>query len=329
MEPIVRERARVSAADGDLETLIHYRPSPLPQPGLVLVDGSGDGTADGWGGAVDLLVSCGTVVLTHDKPGCGDSPGDWRTQSLTDRADESLAAVTLLSSHPAVGGVGCGLYGVSQGGWVALIAATLDARIRFVISNSGPAVPPAFQDRFRILNDLRKDGQNETALTEAGRWLDDRAARLHSGQAPEVVLARQESFRGRSWYEIGTRYFDTVEMLGFLRRVLDFDPATILPQVRCPVLALLGASDALVPVPESLAAFSSLLPPLPGNPHGIAVFPGAGHGLFTEAPDPATDRASQLAPGFVPMVQAFIHKNTSAAVDDNKNCEYVNLIDNH
>lgn len=319
MEPIIRERTRVWTADGDLEALIHYLPSPLPQPGLVLVDGSGDGTADGWGGAVDLLVMCGAVVLTHDKPGCGDSPGDWRTQSLTDRAEESLAAAALLRSHAAVAGMDCGLYGVSQGGWVALIAAALDARIRFVISNSGPGVSPAFQDRFRILNDLRQDGQDDTALTEAGRWLDDRADRLLSGQPPEEVLTRQECFRGRTWYELATRYFDTVEMLGFLRRVLDFDPAEILPKVQCPVLALLGASDALVPVPESLAAFSSLLPELPGNPHGIAVFPGAGHGLFTEAPNPAIDRAAQLAAGFIPMVQTFIHKNASAAGRDSLN----------
>lgn len=164
MEPIVRERTRVSTAAGDLDALVHYLPSPLPQPGLVLVDGSGDGTADGWGGAVDLLVSCGAVVLTHDKPGCGESPGDWRTQSLTDRAEESLAAAALLRSHPAVAGMECGLYGVSQGGWVALIAAALEARIQFVISNSGPGVSPAHQDRFRILNDLRRDGHDDIAL---------------------------------------------------------------------------------------------------------------------------------------------------------------------
>lgn len=282
------------------------------------MDGSGEGTADGWGGAADLLVLCGAVVLTHDKPGCGGSPGDWRTQSLTARAEESLAAAALLRSHPAVAGMGCGLYGASQGGWVALIAAALDARIRFVISNSGPGVSPAFQDRFRILNDLRQGGHDGIALTEAADWLDERADRLLSGQVLEDVLARQESFRGRTWYEITTRYFDTVEMLGFLGRVLDFDAAVILPKVQCPVLALLGADDALVPVPESLSAFSSLLPPLPGNPHGIVIFPGAGHGLFTEAPNPAIDRASQLAPGFIPMVQAFIHRNTSTPVDDQR-----------
>lgn len=308
---MVSERTRVRTADGDLDALIHYRPAPHPQPGLVLVDGSGDGTADGWGGVVDLLTSCGAVVLTHNKPGSGDSPGDWRTQSLTDRAEESLAAATLLRSHPAVSGLQCGLYGVSQGGWVALIAAALDDRISFVISNSGPGVSPAVQDRFRILNELQQDGQDGTALAEAGGWLDERADRLLSGQGLEEVLALQESFRGRTWYEIATRYFGTTEMLGFLRRILDFDPAVILPRVQCPVLALLGASDALVPVPESLAAFASLLPALPGNPHGIAVFPGAGHGLFTEAPDPGKDRASQLAPGVIPMVESFIHNNSS------------------
>jgi pimeloyl-ACP methyl ester carboxylesterase len=184
----------------------------------------------------------------------------------------------------------CGLYGVSQGGWVALIAAALDARIRFVISNSGPGVSPAFQDRFRILNDLRQDGQDDGARIEARRWLDDRADRLLSGQPPEEVLTRQESFRGRTWYELATRYFDTVEMLGCLRRVLDFDRAVILPKVQCPVLALLGASDALVPVPESLAAFSSLL----RRCQAIHTAPGSG---FASSFPWKSPRRSDATPG--------------------------------
>lgn len=49
MEPIVRERTRVRTATGDLDARIHYLPSAVPQPRLVLVDGAGDGTADGWG----------------------------------------------------------------------------------------------------------------------------------------------------------------------------------------------------------------------------------------------------------------------------------------
>lgn len=140
MEPVVLERTRVRTADGELDALIHYRPSPLPQPGLVLVDGSGDGIADGWGSAVDPLVLCGTVVLTHDKAGCGDSPGDWRTQSLADRADESLAAAALLSSHPAVSVPANICYQVRDPLDLALIATALcGSFVGFLWWNTTPA----------------------------------------------------------------------------------------------------------------------------------------------------------------------------------------------
>ena len=52
-------------------------------------------------------------------------------------------------------------------------------------------------------------------------------------------------------------------------------------------------------------------PRLPGDPHGIAVFPGADHGLFTADPDPAVPRTEQLAPGFLPMVAGFLSSQTS------------------
>jgi len=40
--------------------------------------------------------------------------------------------------------------------------------------------------------------------------------------------------------------------------------------------------------------------------HGIAVFPGADHGLFVGDFDPDRPRAEQLAPGFLPMVTEFL-----------------------
>ena len=71
------------------------------------------------------------------------------------------------------------------------------------------------------------------------------------------------------------------------------------------------AADALVPVAPSVAAYAENLPKLPGDPHGIAVFPGADHGLFTADPDPDVPRTEQLAPGFLPMVAGFLSSQTS------------------
>jgi hypothetical protein len=39
---------------------------------------------------------------------------------------------------------------------------------------------------------------------------------------------------------------------------------------------------------------------------GLAVFPGADHGLFVADPEPGVDRTSQLAPGFLPMLGGFL-----------------------
>jgi hypothetical protein len=36
------------------------------------------------------------------------------------------------------------------------------------------------------------------------------------------------------------------------------------------------------------------------------VFPGADYGLFVADPAPGVDRTSQLAPGFLPMLGAFL-----------------------
>jgi uncharacterized protein len=91
--------------------------------------------------------------------------------------------------------------------------------------------------------------------------------------------------------------------LAFLAGILGFDPAHVLPDVSCPVLALFGAADPLVPVPASVAVFATHLA---GDRNGIAVFPGADHGLFVGGFDPDRPRAEQLASGFLPMVTAFL-----------------------
>ena len=296
------ERTTVPTAVGDLRAGIWVPDLPGPLPGLVLVDGSGDGRYDDFGAWPALLAGCGAVVLTHDKPGCGGSPGHWTNQTIDDRARETLAAASVLRAHPAVAGP-VGLLGVSQGGWVAVRAASLDDRVGFVISVSGPGVTPAAQERTRIERELRADGVAPAAVAEALAWIDERTRRLLAGEPPSDVLDHQRRYAGRPWFTIATRHFDDPSTLTFLAGVLGFDPARVLPDVSCPVLALFGAADPLVPVPESVAAFATHLT---GDRHGIAVFPGADHGLFVGGFDPERPRAEQLAAGFLPMVTEFL-----------------------
>ncbi len=192
---------------GDLRALTWTPEHPVG--GVVLVDGSGEGRCDDWGGWAERIAELGVVVLAHDRPGCGGSPGDFLTQTLEDRADESLAALAVLRKHPAVTGP-VGFLGFSQGGWVGMVAAARqDPPVDFLACVSGPGVGPAAQDRYRIEVDLRAAGLPEDQVAEGLAWIDERAERLRRGEDPESVLAAQQALAGRPWHEVATRWFDT------------------------------------------------------------------------------------------------------------------------
>ncbi|NDL59129.1 alpha/beta hydrolase family protein [Phytoactinopolyspora mesophila] len=311
----VEQETSVPSAAGALNAVVRVPELTGPLPGVVLVDGAGDGDRWDWGGWPEWISEAGAVVLRHDKPGCGGSPGHWTEQTLHDRAQETLAAVEVLRGHPAVSGEPVGLYGISQGGWVALLAAVLgEGQVDFVVSHSGPGVTPAAQERIRLERDLAAAGHSPDVIAEAMSWVDERAARLISGEAPETILADQSRHSDRSWYPaIASGAYDAAAVLAFAGRIFDFDPVTVLPKVSCPVLALFGGSDELIPVEASVAAFAANLPERPGR-HGLAVFPRGDHGLYTAEPDPSVPRRAQLASGYEEMLAAFLRDQRQAGV---------------
>ena len=296
----------IPTALGELGAIIS---TPLgavsPLPGLVLVDGSGDGDRHSWGELPGWLAEAGAVTLRHDKPGCGGSPGHWTEQTFEDRARETLAALRVLREHPATAGQPIGLYGVSQGGWVALLAAALEPQsVDFVVCDSGPGTTPVAQERERLEVALRAEEHDEQTVEHAMGWVEERFVRIRRGDSVEAVLAEQTRYAGEPWYDAVLFPYDTPENLRFLRGIIDFDPTVVMRGIRCPVLALFGGADALVPVPASVAAFAVNLPRDPH--HGLAVFPGADHGLFVAERRPEVPRREQLAPNYLPTVAAFL-----------------------
>ncbi len=303
--PAVETDAVVPTAVGDLGAILRAPTDGGATVGVVLVDGSGDGDRHDWGGWPEFLTDAGAAVLRHDKPGCGGSPGHWTDQTLEDRARESLAAVRVLRADPAAVGRPVGLYGTSQGGWVAILAAAMEpGLVDFVVCHSGPGTTPAEQERARQEARVRAGGHDEATVAEAMAWVDERADLLRSDVPVEAILAAQAAHADRPWYPAVLEPYDTPTILRFVRGVLDFDPVAVLPRVRCPVLVLFGAADDVVPVRSSLAAFACALPEHPG--HGFAVFPQGDHGLFVADPVDGVPRRDQLAPAYLATVAGFL-----------------------
>jgi pimeloyl-ACP methyl ester carboxylesterase len=289
----------VATAAGELRALIQYPGHGHLLPGVVLVDGAGEGTADGWDRWPAAIADCGAVVLAHDKPGCGGSPGDWRQQTLEDRAIETLAAVEVLREQPGVDRGRIGLLGISQGGWIAYLAASLAPdRVSHLVSVSGPGVSPVEQERFRIACATGGDA-------EALAWVDKRARLIGAGEAPASIILAQRAYADRPWFAATSEHYDDPQFLSFASRNFSFDPATVLPKVRCRVFAAFGGADTSVPVARSAAILSQLLP---ANPqHALAIFPGGDHNLFVAERDENIPLGRQLAPGFMPMLETWLN----------------------
>ena len=80
---------------------------------------------------------------------------------------------------------------------------------------------------------------------------------------------------------------------------LDFDPATALAKVRCPVLATFGEHDIQVPTAPNRAAMEKAFAASGLKNHRIEVFPRANH-LYQDSPTGAIAEYATLKKEFVP-----------------------------
>src|ERR1700758_4516331 len=107
---------------------------------LVALHGAGDGTRASsplYRHLHETLPPLGTGVATFDRRGEGESEGEPTRGRLTAQARDGLAVAAAPEAQ------GLGLWGFSQGGWVAPLAATLSDDVAFVITIAASGLTPA------------------------------------------------------------------------------------------------------------------------------------------------------------------------------------------
>ena len=239
-----------------------YKPdSEAPYPAAIVLHAANGGTRTYpfYQHLTARLPARGVAVLLYDRRGFGQSTGDFATSDFEDLAEDAIAAVDYLRSREDIDKERMGVYGISQGGWIAPIVAARKPAVAFLIIVSGCGVSPAKQMDYGASYALRLAGFSEAILAQAIA-LRNRVNEYYRGNIPhEVVKADIEQVQSEPWFQYA--YVDKSEDLpedvtqDKWYYELDYDPLPIWQQVQQPTLFVFAEHDRWVPISESLLNF--------------------------------------------------------------------------
>ena len=184
-------------------------------------------------------------------------------------ADDALAAVRTLRARPGVDPSHVGLWALSEGAFVAPIAAGRSSEVAFVITVGAVGVTPAAQTAW-----------------EYGEYL---------GQA---------GVTGRLARTLPTTVLGTAIDAGLFPEA-DFDPLPFWEQVRQPVLAQWGEFDRDSVPRESSRLIRAALDRAGNTQHSVRIMPSVNHNLHTTA-NGGFDRLPTLPAGYADAETAWI-----------------------
>lgn len=272
----------------------------------------------GWVEAVpDLyqMVGRGVSVFVYDKRGTGLSTGQY-SQNFPELADDLVAASEEAKSM-ADGRYGrFGLFGLSQGGWIAPLAAKRSGA-DFVGIGYGLVVDILEEDAAQVELELTEKGMNEEIIA-IGKQITDVTARLavsNYQDGLEELAALQAEYGEEPWFQDIRGGFSGV-LLGmstdqlrdegipmFDRLNIDWSlvPMDVLREVEVPQLWALAEDDREAPVVKSLERLNALK--AEGKDITLFMFPDTDHGMweFSQAADGTRDY-TRVTDGFYELM---------------------------
>jgi len=230
------------------------------------------------------FLKLGFACFAWDKPGLGQSTGNWREDTTVDRAQEVSAAIKLLQSRDNIDSAHIGLWGISQAGWVMPEVAADQAGVAFIIAVSCPGQTIVEESAYLLEQLLRNKG------IEARR----------AGEARDLYLRKWEMMRSGIPFVAMTKYMTQNRALlgdanhewlapwtlGEFQSFRDdptklesffYNPLGHLSSIKIPVLALFGGKDTQVNPGKAAAAYRQALVRAQNDRILVKEFPEADH----------------------------------------------------
>ena len=305
-----------TSGDHILRGFIDAPASTGRHPAILLLHGSGstdvmhDDRADnGYYKALrNAFRSAGLATVIWDKAGNGCSEGGYpHGTPIRVRATETLAAIEALKARDDIDPQRIGLWGISQGGWVAPMAAVRSKDVSFLILVSSPGRDPVSQLEYQALNAMRAAGVGQAEVDSAAATLRRALAIMRAGGSPEEFSTCVEPLQKYPVLrELGITT-GTPEGYRAWQSSTDFvyRPDTALSELQQPVLAIFGDQDTLVDWRESAAIYRESLKRARNRDLTIKVFRRADHNLFRVAAD-GKENASSGSPLVAGYLEAML-----------------------
>ncbi len=164
---------------------------------IVALHGAGEGTRDWYlyRHLHDVLPPAGIGVVTFDRRGEGESTGEVSRGLFAVQADDALAVAASVDAERV------GLWGISQGGWVAPLAATRSDRVAFLVLLASTGVTPAEQMRYAVAEQIRRAGFGD-GVAERAVALRERAEAWIRGGSSDELDAELAAAAREPWWEL-------------------------------------------------------------------------------------------------------------------------------
>lgn len=226
-----------------------------PFPGIILLSGSGpnDRNETVFGHKpflviADYLTRRGFAVLRYDKRGIGGSSGNYALATTKDFANDARAAVSYMQGLQVIAHKKIGLIGHSEGGLDALIAASDNTDVHFMILMATPAVK----------GDSLLYMQNRALLkvmNVPNIAIEQRIKHLH--RIFEIIEttpdASDAASKLKTWLQKQNLPEKTIDaeirqlLSPWMRYFISFNPETTFKHIGIPTLILCGSKDLQVP----------------------------------------------------------------------------------
>jgi dienelactone hydrolase len=309
-----REVHFVSGAAHLAGTLFAPTSGARRRAGIVILQGSSSNLRREYRFYADHFARAGLSVLVFDKRGNGESSGDYGAATYDTLAGDAAAAVEFLRRQPGVDSERVGVWGLSQGAFIAPLVAARLPGLKFIVAVSAPGISvgesAAYQDSVRLtsagfdLADVQRAMVLDRRVLEWLRFKDDQrglaalladAAHTPWGRASSLPAQLPTGAALEGWYWRG--------------RTLD--PAPWWRAVHVPVLGVYGAADELVPAKPSANAIERALHQGGNHEVTVRVFPAANH-VIRILPLVAGGKWDwpRAAPGYMELMTTWIEQHS-------------------